>query len=716
MKLWKGYGELAVVGERQSPTPSQAGGAADAARADAGPVQSDSLTALAVGTRVNRYEIISVLGQGSFGITYRAVDTQLDRAVALKEYLPTTLAVRQPDLMVLPRSTQLANDFRWGRERFLAEAKTLARLSDAPGVVDVFDYLEANGTGYMVMALVQGETLEARLIREGRLERPAIERIVYPLLDGLEIVHRAGFLHRDIKPGNILIDAAGRPTLIDFGAAREALQGRTQALTAIYTPGYAAFEQFTSAHLGPWTDIYALGATLYHCVRGAPPPPATDRMRDDKLVPASEAGRGRYPRSLLTAIDAALKLREPERPQDIFVWRCMLSGVAEQSTIDLSGPPPHRPDEPTRLRTDALAHPAAVGRPQARRNTLIVCSLLLIAAGVGGWMMLRASPEPGVDPQRGVEQAQGSNAAEQKARADAEARRRAEEKAAAEVADRRKTEEETARRRRSEEQARADAEARRKAEEKAAAEVAERRKAEDEAARRRQTEEKPRADAEARRKAEEKAAAEAAERRKAEDEAAKRQQAEEQSQADAEARRKASEEKAAAEAAERRRAEDEAATRRQTEERARAEAEARRRAEEEARERANTEARRTAEAAEQAAGLSERDRRRVQVALRALGLDAGGVDGAFGPRTRQMIEAWQQRHGYPPTGYLTPQQYAALQKEAETALAQWEDQQKRLQRQRPPAGGRRPEGAPSPAPSEAPQDVPSFGDLFRKTK
>ncbi|HKU93956.1 MAG TPA: serine/threonine protein kinase, partial [Vineibacter sp.] len=161
---------------------------------------TDRLSALPPGTRVGRYEIVAVLGQGGFGITYRARDTQLGREVALKEYLPIACAVRQRDATVLPRSTQTVASFRWGLERFRAEATTLARLEGVRGVVAVHDYLEANGTAYMVMALIRGETLEALLQREQRLSSAMLERWLPSLLDGLERVHALGFLHRDIKP------------------------------------------------------------------------------------------------------------------------------------------------------------------------------------------------------------------------------------------------------------------------------------------------------------------------------------------------------------------------------------------------------------------------------------------------------------------------------------------------------------------------------------
>src|SRR5262249_46917340 len=154
------------------------------------------------------------------------------------------------------------------RERFVTEGRTLASLHRVPAIVQVFDFLEFNGTAYIVMELLHGETLEDRIGRQGTLKADEVDRILWPLPDGLEQVHNAGFLHRDIKPANMLLDSAGHPTLIDFGASRAAMAGRTTALTAIFTPGYAAAVQMTSAKQGPWTDIYGLAATLYHAITG----------------------------------------------------------------------------------------------------------------------------------------------------------------------------------------------------------------------------------------------------------------------------------------------------------------------------------------------------------------------------------------------------------------------------------------------------------------
>ena len=333
--------------------------------------------ALPIDSRIGKYTVTSVLGAGGFGVTYRARDTQLDREVAIKEFLPTSMAARAPDMAVLPHSTHQAKDFRWGRERFLAEAQTLARLEHARGIVSVHDFLEANGTAYMVMALVPGETLEARLQRDGRLTQSMIERLLHPLLDGLERVHRTGFLHRDIKPANILIDADGAPVLIDFGAARVALQGRTHVMTAVYTPGYAAIEQMSAAApQGPWTDIYALASTLYRCIGGAPPPSALDRVMDDRLVPAAEIGRSHYKRGLLAAIDAGLRLKADDRPRSIAHWRPLFAGPApilrasrEESLIQ-------RRVDPAPPRRLSWLWPAVAA--------LAVC----VAGGAGAWVAI----------------------------------------------------------------------------------------------------------------------------------------------------------------------------------------------------------------------------------------------------------------------------------------------------------------------------------------
>ena len=345
---------------------------------------------LPAGTSLRGYELISILGQGAFGITYRARDLQLHRDVAIKEYLPTSLALREGRTTVVPRSAEHAEQFAWGRERFMDEARTLARLDRTPAIVRVHDFLEDNGTAYMVMALIEGETLARRLAREQRLPPDAVERIVFPLLDGLEEVHGIGFLHRDIKPANIMIDAHGRPTLIDFGASRAAMAERSTTLTAIFTPGYAAAEQFTSAKLGPWTDIYGLAATLYHVITGSIPPSAIDRILKDSYEPLSTLQPEGFPPGLLAGIDAGLAIRVEDRPKTIAEWRQMLraDGYGASSL------------EATRIgrRPGRLAR--AAGRTRKARLTLkgpalwgaAAAAILLI---MGGSYLAMTSASPG---------------------------------------------------------------------------------------------------------------------------------------------------------------------------------------------------------------------------------------------------------------------------------------------------------------------------------
>jgi hypothetical protein len=409
--------------------------------------------ALKPGQRIGRYEIVAVLGQGGFGITYRARDAQLGRDVAVKEYLPSALAVRQDGVTVLPRTTKMAEDFTWGRDRFVAEGRTLASLEHAPAIIQVFDFLEANGTAYIVMKLVPGDTLEHR-IKRGTLSPAEIDRILWPLLDGLAKVHEAGFLHRDIKPANILLDADGNPTLIDFGASRAAMAGRTSVMTAIFTPGYAAAEQMTSAKQGPWTDIYGLSATLYHAITGQAPPSAFDRMLEDGCEPVSRLAPEGFSPGLLVGIDAGLAVKASDRPQSIAGWRSVLgqsTALEAQATVALvrsgTAAPTQTPRAPTVgappsgtvAATMDASSAAADASKSGKGLWLGIATVVLLALGGGGYYAATrpSGPDPAMEAAR-----------EQQAAADAEIARLRQEKAAREKADadaalRRQVEEET---------------------------------------------------------------------------------------------------------------------------------------------------------------------------------------------------------------------------------------------------------------------------------
>jgi TPR repeat protein len=237
-----------------------------------------------------------------------------------------------PDGSIRPRTDELRDRYRWGLDRFVQEARTLARF-DHPNIVRVLSVFEVNDTAYMVMRFEKGGTLAALLDRRGTLNEDELIRVLLPIMDGLVLVHDAGFIHRDIKPDNIHIGDDGTPVLLDFGSARQSL-GNSHTLTILVAPGYAPFEQYysDSSSQGPWTDIYGLGATCYRAIAGRPPLDAVSRSKgilgstQEVMVPASIVGAGRYSGALLAAVDHALKFAEKDRPQTLAQWRQELAG------------------------------------------------------------------------------------------------------------------------------------------------------------------------------------------------------------------------------------------------------------------------------------------------------------------------------------------------------------------------------------------------------
>ena len=430
---------------------------------------------LPAGTQLRNYELVSILGHGGFGITYYARDTTLGREVAVKEYLPTSLALRENGTTVVPRSTQLAEDFIWGRERFLEEARILATLEGVPSIVRVYDFLEANGTAYMIMGLARGETLEQRLKRDKQLPSAIVERLFERLLGGLEEVHKAGFLHRDVKPANIILDAKDNPTLIDFGASRAAMADRTAALTAIFTPRYAAAEQLTSDKQGPWTDIYSLSATLYHAITGRPPPSSLERALNDSYEPLSGLQPAGFSAATLQRIDAGLALRAKDRPQSIALWRDGPSSTEEtdgEATVvgarvkrspAPETPRPSAPPPPARhCRRPALnrRRAAAAGLPErhqflahaaAGKKRIVLyagTAAAILVLAVGGYLMfVTTSPVPPA-PVRDQQADSGDAVAKAQAERQRSAEEAARQKAAAEEAARRRRRPKRRRRRR----------------------------------------------------------------------------------------------------------------------------------------------------------------------------------------------------------------------------------------------------------------------------
>ena len=305
-------------------------------------MSSDNVQALTPGTRLGDYRLDAVIGHGGFGITYRSFDTQLAKFVAIKEYLPIEFAVRGGDGNVVPRGARFAEDFAWGRERFLDEARALARFRHLH-IVPVLRYFEANGTAYTVMEFEDGKSV-SELLRQpaGRLSPDDVRRLADGLVGGLSAVHAQGFLHRDIKPSNIIIRRDGIPVLIDFGAARQAMGERTRTLTGVLTPQYAPIEQYAlDGKQGPWSDIYSAAAVLHHAIAGLPPPDAAARVGTDPYRPLAATHADRFESAFIGANDRALEFAPTERPPTVEEWAALfgpsIARVADAPTQRLGG-------------------------------------------------------------------------------------------------------------------------------------------------------------------------------------------------------------------------------------------------------------------------------------------------------------------------------------------------------------------------------------------
>ena len=350
--------------------------------------------ALPRGTRIDDFEFHRVLGHGGFGLTYLGWNLRLDIPVAIKEYLPSDLAVREQDLSVVPKSSSDASDFQWGLARFVDEARTLARFQH-PNIVRVHHFFEAHGTAYIAMEYAEGETLSARLARRGTLREAELLGLVLPLLDGLAVVHGENVLHRDIKPGNIIIrDADGSPVLLDFGSARQAIGAKSRSVTSVVTPGYAPIEQYsTRGAQGAWTDLYALGGVCYRALTGQVPADATDRVRRDPLVPIGQLCVGQVSAGLLSAVDWALQVEESARPQSVEAWREALwegalvgEGVGMAAAVPTASEPVAVAAERSDSSGRPSAAPAASAVPVFGRVFWVVLGLCLVGlVGLGGY-------------------------------------------------------------------------------------------------------------------------------------------------------------------------------------------------------------------------------------------------------------------------------------------------------------------------------------------
>jgi serine/threonine protein kinase len=304
-------------------------------------------SALKVGHRLKEYVVQDVVGVGGFSIVYRMHDTLLDRTVAVKEYMPAALGLRHPLGVVVPRTPRHKDHFELGLRSFVKEARLLASF-DHPALLKVFRYWEEMGTAYMVMPFYEGLTFKKWLAHLGVAPSETwLRQMAGDMTDALAILHHQKTYHRDVAPDNILmlfdrhagpfLEQRPHPELLDFGAARRVVSDATQNLTAILKSGYSPVEQYASTEgmkQGAWTDVYALSAVLYTAITGKPPPAAVSRYIRDDMVPAVEAGKGRYSEPFLAAIDAGLTVRPEDRPQSMAQFaECLASEKAAKTTL-----------------------------------------------------------------------------------------------------------------------------------------------------------------------------------------------------------------------------------------------------------------------------------------------------------------------------------------------------------------------------------------------
>ena len=348
---------------------------------------SDRRDALPQGNVLRDYTIEEVLGHGGFGIVYKARHNELDHVVAIKEYLPSELAVRE-GATIRSKSAECETHFADGLRRFREEAKALIEFQQHPSIVDCREFFRANGTAYLVMEYVEGLPLSEALRQREAAGKPFSESdllaIGLPLARGLAHIHRAGVIHRDIKPANILVRKSDQqPVLIDFGAAKQAVAEHSRSL-APYTEGYAALEQVADGQLGPWTDLYGFGAVLWRMVAGGNPPwnppnpvkvesRANARVREagDPLPTAKELGAGRFAERILEMIDGCLQLRDTERIRESGQIVELLEGTSQEShqtgTAEQQAETGHDMDLP-----DPMSEEARTGYSSNRRLRKIV--------------------------------------------------------------------------------------------------------------------------------------------------------------------------------------------------------------------------------------------------------------------------------------------------------------------------------------------------------
>ncbi|MBK4770252.1 MAG: protein kinase [Pantoea sp. Morm] len=347
--------------------------------------------ALPAGYRFNEFEIKEVIGGGGFGIVYRAWDHQLERTIAIKEYMPVSLAVRGADLALELRGERFQKLFNAGRNSFIQEARLLARFNH-PGLLHVLRFWEENGTAYMGTLYYSGMTLkEWQLTSPDSIDEAWIRRLLPPLFGAINTIHTAGYLHRDISLDNIQIQENQLPVLLDFGSARKEIGNLSDETEIMLKPGFAPIEQYSEegeVEQGPWTDIYALGAVLHTLITGHAPPVSVVRCIEDNYQPLVERKPEGYSLPLLHAIDCALAMRPEDRPQSIDAFARLIDLPVSDVEALVTTFPVESQSAPESVaavpepQVMAVNHAAAAIEPVTPRNVRRLSPALLAAAAV----------------------------------------------------------------------------------------------------------------------------------------------------------------------------------------------------------------------------------------------------------------------------------------------------------------------------------------------
>ncbi|CAI0825377.1 Serine/threonine-protein kinase pknB [Serratia entomophila] len=356
-------------------------------------VKKPNSNSLPNGYRFNEFEIEEAIGEGGFGIVYRAYDHQLERTIAIKEYMPTSLAMRNDDLSIGLRGERFSKTFQAGLNSFIQEARLLARFSH-PGLLHVLRFWEENGTAYMGTQFYSGTTLKNLQAQQPeKIDEAWIRRLLPPLFSAINTIHQEGYLHRDISLDNIQIQENQLPVLLDFGSARKEIGNLSDETEIMLKPGFAPIEQYTEnsdGEQGPWTDIYALGAVLHTLIVGSPPPVSVVRSIEDSYQPLSERRPAGYSPELLRTIDQALALKPEDRPQTIDEMAELLHlPIADENEIIST---PAAAPENLLVATNPAAGAAAAGTVTARGMKLTRPMMLgagaaaLLAIGAIAWL------------------------------------------------------------------------------------------------------------------------------------------------------------------------------------------------------------------------------------------------------------------------------------------------------------------------------------------